>query len=313
MAVNLISPNSNKFGFVKTRKRRIFMYIESLSLLTAFCYGLSHVLVRMGIRNSNPLTATLITSLIQVLIMSGMLLFSPPSQLIWTGIALFAASGILASTLGRLFNYMSIARLGVPTSASIVGSNPVFSMFFAVFLVGEEITGSILIGTMLVVIGVALITSGNQGGRFSLKKTAVLLPLLSAIFYGASAPVRKIGLSLLPEPILGALVGSAVTLVIFSVAGISPGNTQTKVRLHRGGIGYFTMGGVALSLGWVCMFTALLAGKVSVVSTIIGTNPLFSLLLSLILLRSSEKINNRVIAGCLVIVAGVSVVTLGPL
>ena len=186
-------------------------------------------------------------------------------------------------------------------------------MFFAVFLVGEEITGSILIGTMLVVIGVALITSGNQGGRFSLKKTAVLLPLLSAIFYGASAPVRKIGLSLLPEPILGALVGSAVTLVIFSVAGISPGNTQTKVRLHRGGIGYFTMGGVALSLGWVCMFTALLAGKVSVVSTIIGTNPLFSLLLSLMLLRSSEKINNRVIAGCLVIVAGVSVVTLGPL
>ena len=129
MAVNLISPNSNKFGFVKTRKRRIFMYIESLSLLTAFCYGLSHVLVRMGIRNSNPLTATLITSLIQVLIMSGMLLFSPPSQLIWTGIALFAASGILASTLGRLFNYSPLQGWGSQRALQLSAQTQCFRCF----------------------------------------------------------------------------------------------------------------------------------------------------------------------------------------
>jgi uncharacterized membrane protein len=153
-------------------------------------------------------------------------------------------------------------------------------------------------------------TSGNGGERFSLRKTALLLPLLAAVFYGASAPVRKIGLTLLPEPILGALVGAAVTLALFAVTCISTGNNK-KVRLHRGRIGYFAVSGVAVSLGWVSMFTALLTGKVSVVSTIVGINPLFSLLLTLMLLRSSEKISRRVVAGCLVIVAGVTGVTLG--
>jgi len=258
------------------------------------------------------MTATLIAALMQVLVMSGMLLILPPSQLIWTGIAFFAASGLLASALGRLCNYMSIEKLGVPTSASIVGSNPVFSMLFAVFLLGEKITFSILIGTILVVIGVVLMTSRNGGERFSLR-TALFLPLLAAVFYGASAPVRKIGLTLLPEPILGALVGAAVTLALFSVTCISTGNNNTKVRLNRRCIGYFAVSGVAISLGWASMFTALLTGKVSVVSTIVGINPLFSLLLTILLLRSSEKISRRAIAGCLVIVAGVTVVTLGPL
>jgi uncharacterized membrane protein len=289
------------------------MYVEALSLFTAFCYGLSTVLVRMGVKNSNPMTATLIAALMQVLVMSGMLLILPPSQLVWTGIAFFAASGILASALGRLCNYMSIEKLGVPTSASIVGSNPVFSMLFAVFLLGEKITVSILIGTVLVVAGVVLMTFTNGGERFSLRKTALFLPILAAVFYGASAPVRKMGLTLLPEPILGALIGAAVTLVLFSVTCISSGNNKTKIRLHRGCVGYFAVSGVAISLGWASMFTALLAGKVSVVSTIVGINPLFSLLLTLMLLRSSEKISRTVVAGCLVIVAGVTVVTLCPL
>jgi uncharacterized membrane protein len=208
---------------------------------------------------------------------------------------------------------MSIEKLGVPTSASIVGSNPVFSMLFAVFLLGEKITVSILIGTVLVVAGVVLMTFTNGGERFSLRKTALFLPILAAVFYGASAPVRKMGLTLLPEPILGASIGAAVTLVLFSVTCISSGNNKTKIRLHRGCVGYFAVSGVAISLGWASMFTALLAGKVSVVSTIVGINPLFSLLLTLMLLRSSEKISRTVVAGCLVIVAGVTVVTLCPL
>jgi len=36
------------------------VYVELLSLFTAFCYGLSAVLVRKGMRSSNPLTGALV-------------------------------------------------------------------------------------------------------------------------------------------------------------------------------------------------------------------------------------------------------------
>jgi len=58
------------------------------------------------------------------------------------------------------------------------------------------------------------------------------------------------------------------------------------------------------------LFTALASGEVSVVSTLIGTNPLFSIILSLILLRGSEELDWRTGVGCLAIVAGAAVITL---
>ncbi|MDH5200418.1 MAG: EamA family transporter, partial [Candidatus Bathyarchaeota archaeon] len=82
------------------------------------------------------------------------------------------------------------------------------------------------------------------------------------------------------------------------------------VRLSRNSGKYFLASGVVVSLGWVSMFEALSAGGVSVVSALIGANPLFSFALSLLLLRDTEVFSWRIAAGCLAIVAGVAVVTL---
>ena len=106
------------------------MYIELLSLFTAFCYGASAVLVRMGMRDSNPLTGAIIGGLVQVFIISMLVAVFPPERIELMAIAFFVASGILAGTLGRMFNYMSIERLGVPVSATIVGSSPLFSTLY---------------------------------------------------------------------------------------------------------------------------------------------------------------------------------------
>ncbi|MFQ6053479.1 MAG: EamA family transporter, partial [Candidatus Bathyarchaeia archaeon] len=184
------------------------MYVELLSLFTAFCYGSSAVLARKGMRDSNPLTGALIAVLVQVLILSMVLSASLPARLDWAAIAYFVASGILASTFGRLFNFMSIERLGVPVSASIIGSSPLFSTLFAVLLVGEEVSVTTLMGTVLVVFGIALTSGGDRGG-FTLRSSAVVLPVLAAAFYGSSSAVRKLGLIILPEAALGARGGAA--------------------------------------------------------------------------------------------------------
>jgi len=283
--------------------------VELLSLFTAFCYGFSAVLARKGMRESNPLTGALFTVLIQVLILGGLFLGSPPRRLDWLAVAYFVISGILASTLGRLSNFISIERLGVPVSASIIGSSPLFSTLFAIVLVGETVASTTLMGTLLVVVGIAIARSGNEMGSSIFKGSALAIPILSAAFYGLSSPVRKLGLTLMPDVNLGALLGSASSLVSF-VGYIAMNRNMDTVRISRRSLPYFVLSGVVVSLGWISMFNALAVGGVSVVSTLIGTNPLYSLLLSWILLRDSEKFSWRVTAGCLVIVAGAAIVTL---
>lgn len=285
------------------------MYVELLSLFTALCYGLSAVLVRKGMRSSNPLTGALVGTLVQVLILSGLLSVYLPQRLDWTAVAYFIASGVLASTLGRLCNYMSIERLGVPISASIIGSSPLFSTLFAVLLVGEEVAATTLMGTLLVVVGVVLASGGDRNGGFGLRNFAVVLPVLSAAFYGASSAVRKVGLIILPETTLGAFVGAASSLVSFAVY-VAAARRVGDVILNRSSLRYFGLSGVVVSLGWLSMFNALAAGEVSVVATLIGTYPLSSMVLSWLMLRGSDRLGWRVIAGCLVIVSGAALVTL---
>lgn len=284
------------------------MYVEFLSLFTAFCYGLSAVLARKGMRDSNPLTGVLVNAFLQVLILSGALVVSPPSKMDWVAVGYFVASGILASTLGRLCNFISIERLGVPVSASIIGSSPLFSTAFAVLLVGEEVAATTLMGTVLVVVGVALTSGGDDKGDFR-SRSVILLPILAAVFYGSSSAVRKMGLMILPEAALGALLGAASSLLSFVVYLAVGGNWGT-VRLSGRSLVYFTVSGIVVSLGWLSMFNALIAGEVSVVSTLIGANPLFSLAISWLMLRGSDRLGWRVIAGCLTIVSGAALITI---
>ena len=284
------------------------MYVELLSLFTAVCYGASAVFTRKGMRDSNPITGAVVAALVQVVVLLGLLLAYPPARIDWTAIAFFVASGILASTLGRLLNFMSIERLGVPVSASIIGSSPLFSTLFAVVAIGESVALTTVLGTVFVVIGIALTSGGNKLGS-KLLGSALVIPVMSAAFYGASSVVRKVGLNILPDSVIGAFVGAASSLVSFLLYIVTT-KRVAEVRLSRNSVKYFVGSGLAVSVGWLTMFAALSTGSVSVVSALIGTNPLFSLALSLVFLRETEDINRRIAAGAFAIVAGAAIITL---
>ena len=284
------------------------MYVELLSLFTALCIGASAVLVRMGMRDSNPITGAMVGALVQVVTLSGFVIAVPPKRIDLVAIAFFMASGVLASTLGRLCNYMSIERLGVAVSATIMGSSPLFSTLFAVLFIGERVAVTVILGTILVVAGIAFTRSGDSAGS-RLRSTTILIPVAAAVFYGASSVVRKAGLNILPESGLGATVGAGASLVSFLAYLILTKKTDA-IMLNWGSGRYFVLSGVVISAGWLSMFTALASGKVSVVSALIGTNPLFSVVLSLVLLRGSEELGWRTGVGCLAIVMGAAVIAL---
>ena len=284
------------------------MIVELLSLFAAFCYGASSILARKGMKDSNPMTGVILGSLVQVILLAALVIADPPDAFNWTAIGLFVASGILASTMGRLFNFMSIDRFGVALSASIIGSSPLFSTLFAALFLGEQIDAATLLGTVLIVAGIAVARSGGQAVK-NLRSSALVLPIASAIFYGASSVTRKAALNILPESALGAVVGAMASLTVFGIYLLMSRRTD-ELQVNWGGGKFWVVNGVVVTLAWLSMFTALTVGKVSVVAALGGTNPLFSVILSAILLKDSEELNSRIVVGSLAIVAGAMVITL---
>ena len=254
------------------------------------------------------MTGVIMGSIVQMVLLLGLLFVDPPHMFNWTGVGLFIASGIFASTLGRLFNFTSIERLGVPLSASIIGSTPLFSTLFAAMFLRETVTGTTLLGTILVVTGIAVARSGGQALN-NFRGKDLVLPITSAIFYGASSVTRKAALNILPETTLGAVIGAISSLGAYSIYLILTQRTR-EIQINYAGSRYFLVNGVVLTLAWLSMFSALIKGKVSVVTTLGGTSPLFAVLLSAILLRGYEELNFRLAVGSFIIVSGAAVITL---
>ncbi len=284
------------------------MIVELLSLFTALCYGASSVLARKGMRDSTPMTGVIVGSIVQMILLSALLVVNLPEAFNWTAVGLFVASGIFASTLGRLLNFTSIERLGVPLSAAIIGSNPLFSTLFAAMFLGEQVAANTLLGTVLVVAGIAVARSGGQAVK-GLRGRDLVLPIAAATFYGAASVTRKAALNILPDSVFGAVIGAMSSLVVYSIYLIIARRTR-DLQINWVGSRFFVVNGVVLTLAWLSMFTALTTGKVSVVTALGGTSPLFAVLLSAILLRDSEELNLRIAVGCLAIVAGAAVITL---
>jgi uncharacterized membrane protein len=282
------------------------MRYELYAILAAFSFGLNAVFVRKGMRESTPVTATLVIAGVQVTILSLLLLLDIP-MFNWGAILYFIIAGVFSAILGRTLNYISIDRLGVPISTSLSGTNPLFALILAVIFLGEDVSINTLLGSFFVVAGIALMS--GWGASNSLNFRDMVIPLSSAFFYACSSAIRKIGLNILPESILGAVVGALTSLIAYPILLRLIGRSG-EFKFNKKAIPWLIGGGVATSTAWIGMFTATQMGSVSVVSAIIGANPLFGLILSAILLRDTERITKQVAAGSILIVIAVIVMTL---
>jgi len=282
------------------------MRYEVYGLVAAVSFGLNAVLVKKALRHTTPATATMSVAGVQTLILSTLLVFDRPA-FNWEAVLYFVAAGFLAAILGRTFNYMSIEKLGVPVSTSLVGTNPLWAMILGVVFLGEAVTFWTISGSILVVAGVALISGAGKSRNLNIRD--MLVPLASAFFYASSSAVRKVGLNILPESVLGAVVGAMTGFIAYPILMRLMGRAN-EFKFTRESAPFLVGGGITTSVAWISMFMATQQGPVGVTSAIIGANPLFGLILSVLLLKDSERVTSRVIIGCVTIVAAVLIITL---
>lgn len=133
-----------------------------ISLIASIGFGSSSVFAKismMKIKSGTTTLISLITSSISTLILS--IIFTQQSEYkklnieIW--ILLFWIA-ILTYFFGRLLNYTSVQHIGVGKATPLIGTTPLFASITAILFMDEKITIPIMIGTTLIIIGIALIT-----------------------------------------------------------------------------------------------------------------------------------------------------------
>jgi len=281
------------------------LLVEGVALVTSFTNAVSALFISKGMRGSNALSAALVSTSVQAGVLTTFLIFQLPS-LNWMAVALFALSEVFALGVGRLLYFVAVGRIGLAVSSAVIGCNPLISALLAIVLLGEGFVFAVFVGALLVVVSIFLlsgVTRQTTGGG------ALVVPFLSAFSYSLANVIRKAALNLQPDPTLGAQMGTMAGSLCLLAYLLTTGRLG-EVRADRRGLGYYSAAGATQALGWFALMVAMEMGTVAVVTTIVFSYPLFSLLLSWMFLRGREDLSLRVIAGCVLIVAGVVYVTL---
>ncbi|MBI1725450.1 MAG: DMT family transporter [Candidatus Tectomicrobia bacterium] len=281
----------------------------AFALANAFTVSFLNLIVRFAGRHANAATGVLIGLLVGLPFMAGAALWLwEPGWWNWKAWALFAASGAIGPSVARVFYFLSIHRLGVPRAVPLISTMPLAAAAMGMAFLGERPGPVVLAGTLLVVVGCMAITS-KRGGDKSWSRRDLWLPFASVVTFTLSHVWRKMGLALVPSPILGLTVMSvagAVCLYLFG--GLLSKEQRPRLGTWRawriyGVAGLFNAGSVLLH------FYALKHGDLTVVIPLASTAPFFSLVLSWIFLRGTDQVTGWIVAGTVLVVLGGALIT----
>ena len=279
------------------------MPAQLIALAAALSYGISGIAAKRGLRYSTPVTVTLVSVAIHAIVLwIALLLFrGVPVVSRWV-LFLFVLSGLLQPIL-RFLTYAGIHYVGAAAGTTLRGAHPLFSTSLAILFLGESLNLLIVLGTIAIVAGVALISWQGSEKQASFRWWHLAYPLSAAFLAGVSHPLRRYTLSLANEPLYFAAVIGIVALPWLASATLLPGQKQKPVWDRRA-MGPFFVAGAFETLGILLGIIALSVGQVVVVSPIIATSPLWIVLGSWLFLRDIERLTVRTVLGAACVVAG---------
>lgn len=285
-----------------------------LAIVSAFFYALNMVIARVGLKESDSFSGGLISMCFSVV--GALVIFAvvmPIHAISIKTVLFFVAAGISGPCIGRLLLYAGINRVGSAITSSVYSVKPLFAALAAVILLGEKITGAIGIGTLLIIVGLVIISStkGDSQTTGTWSKIDLIFPVLAGASYGLAHVLRKLGLQVNAEPVLGLLIQNIAALS-FPLVIASVQKSQKRVRAWSTLRGWtiFGLAGICSTIGQLCVLIALNIGDVVIVAPLATISPLFVLIMAALFLRGMERITWKIVLGTCCILAATILLTL---
>jgi uncharacterized membrane protein len=293
-------------GIVQCEDHVITTIVPILALTSALLSAVATIFVRQGLRRTDPYTGVWISVLVGtaglwlcVLVTGGAGPISTRSVL------LFVSAGLIGTVGGRMTRFLGIEKVGAGVASAVGNLTPLIASILAVAVLGERVTLPLVVGTVIIVAGTALLSASGRGLGF--RPWMIVLPLASATCFGIVQVIRKLALNEM-GPLIGATINLTTALVAFSAFMIA--TRHGGIFSCRGWtLAYLVAAGVTENASVLLLLVALSFGAVSVVTPLTAASPLFVLLLTPFFLKGVEVLTARVVTGAVLIVIGLYLVT----
>ena len=206
-----------------------------LALISGTAFAVGGIFARRGLHRSgeaySPMAISIFSGLVVVsiwLLISGEIV--KLGSLSWLGAGALIAAGIIHFALGRWFYCIGVQLIGANRAVPINACSILIAALIGVFLLGEPLTIPLVIAVLFIISGIILVgtTGGSDMGELSIPKGSlvkgVLAALVTAVCWGVSPALMKIGLKEIGSPLLAVFIAFASAAVVIGISLAYPGN-----------------------------------------------------------------------------------------
>ena len=281
------------------------------AILTAASFALSQVLVRRSTYQSEESFTSLAVSLlvgtpIFVLLVSFFGEWREFVSFTWQQYALLAAAGLIHLIIARYLFFNSTRIIGANPTVAITRTAVIFSVIFGVAFLGESVTALQVCAALLIMFGAILTTTEISRKTFRISTRGLLMGLGTAICSAGSATLIRPVMTETSAIYAATFVMYLAAFVV--IIGILLFRREQRLHILQEGRSTFLIlsaAAVFLVIGHLFRFSALQYSPVSVAQPLIATIVIFTLLFSWIINRRIDVFNWRVVAGIVMVLAGV--------
>ena len=278
-----------------------------LAIISGVCWATNITIVKWALNRSRAsalvgatvgVSIAAIVSLILALLSGSSV---PDSEVLWK----FAIVGIIAPGSSQGLFVSSIGSIGPARTSILIGTSPVFSVLLAVIFLDESWKTTIMIGTLLTVVGSALI-SWEKGIQF--RQIGIIFAVATSLTFGIRDVVaRHFNLGTDVSSWWSGtvvLIAASITLWIFVFIKFGPiWKTQTRKALPE-----FIPSGIMIGTALPLLLEALNKGAVNIVAPLaLAAQNIAIVILSGWFFGSRERTRQVIVAMILIFIGGIVV------
>lgn len=296
----------------RPQKSEVFIVMwVLLAFGSAFFAGITAVLAKCGIRNTDSNLATALRTIV-VLAFSWLMVFVSGAQASLSTVAphtwVFLILSGLSTGASWLCYFRALALGDINKVTPIDKSSTVLTMLLAMLFLGEGVTWLKVLAMAMIGVGTYLMIQKKQPATQSTKGHGWLFYAVgAAVFASLTAILGKIGIENVDSH-LGTAIRTGVVLVMAWVVVLVSGKAHTIKKIDPKSWLFLGLSGVATGASWLCYFRALQLGPASVVVPIDKLSILVSIGFSALVFK--EKLTPAAALGLGLIVAGTLVLLL---
>lgn len=271
---------------------------------SALFAGVTSVLAKIGIKNTDPTAATAVRTII-ILFFSWVMVFVTGQfggigDISGKTLAFLILSGL--ATGGSWLCYFKALQIGDVNKVTPVDkSSTVLTMLLAFIILGEELNLLKIVCIVLIGAGTYLMIEKKETDKQTTGKGWLFYAVLSAVFASLTSILGKIGISGVPSN-LGTAIRTIVVLIMAWVMVFVTKKQGELKKIDRKSMLFIFLSGLTTGLSWLCYYKALQDGQASIVVPTDKLSILVTVAFSYIVLK--EKLTKKSFLGLVLITAG---------